>query len=157
MKNTILFLTSCLLVIPASASAADSKTYSPVGCHSNQDTLTNSFSRVYNSSSTSSISATCPVINDSMGQPITDSWARVYDSSASEDICCTIRSYSQSGPSVVGSWNTTCSSNEGEQVLNTGAVGGSGENRMYSMQCSLPPREDGDRTYLFAYHVQEGN
>ena len=157
MRNATLYIFPLLglsALVP-SVALADAKTYSAAECVANTSNLQYSLGRAYNSSSTSSLGVWCPLINDVMDAGISSGWVRVYDSSDSEDFLCTLRNYAQSGSSLVGSWQTDNSEFEGVDVLEFGAVGPAGSARTYHFQCSVPRTEDGDRSYIMMYHINE--
>jgi hypothetical protein len=95
------------LLASGPALAADGKGYSPLSCYPSGGTVSVSSGRLMNSAS-SSMSLTCPVINDSVASSFdfTDSKVWFLDQNAAASVTCTLYSRYQSSSSVSGSWST---------------------------------------------------
>lgn len=97
-----------------------------------------------------------PVIHDSIPGHILRGWVRVIDQHHDSNVCCSLNSFYRNGCSWVGWWTQRCSSGWGCHAQHI-PFGGIGANNIshYYYTCKIPPRDNGNISYITSYFVDE--
>ena len=158
----ILFVASLLALFMVIAGAlpalADRKIYpGSMGVRINGTSTPWHHSSIGNPSDDTWLLLDLPVIHDSIPGHILGGWVRMVDQHHDYDICCWLNSYYRIGCAWVG-WLTPrkCSLGCGchAQHINFPGIGANSISHYY-YTCKIPPRNNGNISYITSYFVDE--
>ena len=134
------------------AALADAKTLPASACQATTSSYASSFAisngRAQNTSSSSTISIDCPVIDDTTGG-IASAYVYAYDGSSSAAVECTMYSRYLSSSSSYAT-GTGASAGTGNYRITIGAVSSTNGTHFQHLYCRLPAS-----SYLYGYWVNE--
>lgn len=164
-------LVCLLLSLPAVASASDTKNYPAVGfCHTSGGTASISSGRLLNSSTASTMSVYCPIMQDEgSGLDLSETYVHVLDRTSTGRVSCTQYSRYQDNTGMYGvsdsidypaSAGDSTSYSSSDPLQLTGASGSGYPwghvNPVWDyLLCTIPAASGGNSSGIFNYYVTE--
>ncbi len=141
------------------AQADDGKQYPGSFCvRWSGGTPTYSWSRIGNTHTSSALRVDCPVVKDTIYGDINDGTVRVIDQHFTQSVSCNLVSFYVTDTGGLAAWasgnkETVGSSPEPKELL-FGSIGANSRSH-YFYSCQIPPRYEGETSWLINYRVDE--
>ena len=139
--------------------AADAKIYPGSMCvrYDGTNTPGYNFSAIGNPSDSTWLLLDCPIVRDHTDRTISSGVVQVIDLHFSEQVYCSLNSFYRSGDAFLGWWTqpkASSGTSTGQQTLSFGGVG-SNSLAHYYYSCGIPPKYNGQVSYIISYKVNE--